>query len=69
MTTLRNGCHQARAGVLLGRRCEVRALQELKPLRQAPSSLARTRRGRMSQYREGKPDLTALFPCLLGFLA
>lgn len=29
---------------------------------------ARTPRGRMSQCRVGKPDLTALFLCLLGFL-
>lgn len=28
----------------------------------------RTCRGRMSQSEEGKPDLTGLFPCLLGFL-
>lgn len=33
-----------------------------------PFSDTRTRRGRMSQCREGKPDLTALFLCLLGFL-
>lgn len=33
------------------------------------SQMHATRRGRMSQCREGKPDLTVLFLCLLGFLA
>ena len=33
-----------------------------------PFSDARTWRGRMSQYREGKHNLTVLFLCLLGFL-
>lgn len=69
MTRLRNGCHPSGLVSLRpGTVKSARDLQELKPLRQTPSSLTRTRRGRMSQCREGKPDLTALFLCLLGFL-
>lgn len=63
-----------RAGSLMPRRRRAfrqEMLEELKPLRQTRLPGARTRspRGRMSQCRVGKPDLTAAFLCLLGFLA